>query len=103
MLLGIYNNFPATDIWSLGCILYYLVQNKLLFQQTLVDKQLNSIFKKLGCYDDLYESTIYVKYQYKTNIKSNNVNIQDLINKLLNINYNTRIKIKEVYEHNLFK
>ena len=51
LLLGSTNYGPAIDIWSLGCVLYFLITNKVLFPVNERNEVVDSLVTKRGSPD----------------------------------------------------
>ncbi len=107
MLLQIFDNFPATDLWSIGCIFYYLLTNSHLWLNREEDLQVFDIFTKFG-YAENYKNckkwnSKYNEFNYKRSLIFTDPLVQDLISKFLTVNYKERITIKDALNHNYFK
>jgi len=75
---------PSIDIWSMGCMLYAMTCGELPFTGKNPTEVINKI--KLGIFE--FPKTIKLSYY-----------LRDLITKMLNMDYNSRITIKEIWEH----
>jgi serine/threonine protein kinase len=87
------------DIWSLGCIVYELITNKLLFPADKHSSVSNKIL--LAEIENKLGKIPSQQSEWKTHIK--NKTILDFILQTLNVNYLERIDVSKCFEHDWMK
>ncbi len=112
-LFGSSNYGVEIDIWSLGCVFYYLKVNEHLFTGETTSEQLREIFKKLGTPDEnIYVELsklpkwqkyhFYPKSTHRITKHFDSNNEIDLFLKMLEYEPSKRITTQQILEHKYF-
>lgn len=108
LLLGVKKYNTSIDIWSIGCILYELMTNTVLFPGDSEIDQLYCIFDRLGTPTEKEWKGVEKFPEYKTTFpkwqkkpfKLENADCTDLLNKM--ITYENRISFIDALNHKWF-
>lgn len=113
IMLSSHSYSNSVDVWSIGCTLVEIITGKVLFPGENYIEQVNLIIEKLGTPDEATMSLIsnenakkYIeslgnkqKCPISDIVNFNNSDALDLIEKLLDLNPNTRITVDEALQH----
>ena len=113
IMLSSHSYSNSVDVWSIGCTLWEIVSGKILFPGENYIEQVNLIIEKRGTPDEdtmemisndnakTYIQSLETKEKIPIEelIPYHDSNALDLIDKLLDLNPNRRIKIDEAIKH----
>ena len=99
---GYHNDYTKVDSWSLGCVLYYLMTNTLLFTDKSTPDAINEIIKKCGHVDKKLIGELEIKSDIEIyNLYLTNMNIpydmKGLLAHMLQYDYTKRLNITSIY------
>ena len=113
IMLSSHSYSNSVDVWSIGCTIVEIISGKVLFPGENYIEQVNLIIEKLGTPDEATMALIsnenakkYIeslgnkdKCPMSEIVNFNNADALDLIEKLLDLNPNTRITVDEALKH----
>lgn len=113
IMLSSHSYSNSVDVWSIGCTLAEIITGKVLFPGENYIEQVNLIIEKRGTPDmgtmEMISNDNAKKYIESLGTKDkmpiselvpfNNSDAQDLIDRLLDLNPKTRIKVDEAIKH----
>lgn len=129
LLLGCTRYGPEIDVWSLGCILYEMLNGVPIFRGGTEVEQLDNIIRRCGSIENdsmpaVEKYSLYKKYnlikgerniknkeyirRYNSTNSSSNISkdidtILDLVDKMLILDPERRIKIEDIFLHEFIK
>lgn len=101
------NSFYKSDIYSLGCVFYYLVYGKDLFDHERMDENYcnlpNTTFEDIKKYSYLQDDVINDLLKNKKEIIHRNSNLDDLIINMILFSPKKRINMENIKNHPFFE